>query len=183
MRPRPDKPNADAGDAAPAPEADVSRSQRRREALDVLRLAQALAELSDAQLAGMPLDDELRDEVRRTHAVRQHIARKRQSQYLAKQMRKLDSEELEAIRAALEHDRGLARRETANLHQVEGWRERLIDKGDVALSELLAQHPHADRQHLRQVARHARVERDNGQPLHAYRELFRLLRELLQSGS
>jgi len=184
MRPDPRKTNPDA--AAPraaAPEDDaatVSRSQRRREALDVLKLAQALAELSDAQLAGVPLSDDLLDEVRRTRAVRQQIARKRQSQFLAKQMRKLDDDELAAIRAALEHDRDLARRETASLHQVEGWRERLIDGGDDALTELLTQHAHADRQRLRQLARQARVERDGGKPLHAYRELFRLLRELLQ---
>jgi ribosome-associated protein len=179
MRPRPDKPNAEPGDAAPAHEADVSRSQRRREALDVLRLAQALAELSDAQLSGMPLGDELRDEVRRTHAVRQHIARKRQSQYLAKQMRRLDNDELEAIRAALERDRGLAQRETAALHRLEQWRERLIAQGDEALAVLVAEFPDADRQHLRQLIRQAQAERRADKPAHAARELFRALRELL----
>src|SRR5262249_12934300 len=100
-----------------------SRSQRRREALDVLKLAQALALLSDAQLAHVPLDENIRAEVQRTRAVTQQIARKRQTQYLAKQMRKLDDSELDAIRATLEHDRDAARRETAALHRVETWRE------------------------------------------------------------
>jgi ribosome-associated protein len=158
---------------------EPSRSQLRREALDVLKLAQTLAALSDAQLARVPLSDDLRAEVQRTRAVTQQIARKRQSQYLAKQMRKLDDSELDAIRAALEHDREYAHRETAALHHVEKWRERLIDEGDAALTELLQEFPSADRQHLRQLARNARVEREQNKPLHAFHELFRTLRVLL----
>jgi ribosome-associated protein len=160
---------------------EPSRSQLRREALDVLKLAQTLAALSDAQLAHVPLSDELRAEVQRTRAVTQQIARKRQSQYLAKQMRKLDDTELDAIRAALEHDREYAHRETAALHRVEQWRERLIGEGDAALTELLQEFPSADRQHLRQLARNARIEREQNKPLHAFHELFRSLRNLLGS--
>src|SRR6185312_2659786 len=140
--------------------AGPSRSQLRREALDLLKLAQTLAALADAQLAPLPLDDALREEVQRTRAVKQQIARKRQSQYLAKQMRKLDDAQLEAIRAALEHDRDHTRRETASLHRIEQWRDRLIGEGDTALDEFMQQFPSLDRQHLRQLTRNARAERD-----------------------
>jgi hypothetical protein len=85
-----------------------SRSQQRRDALDVLRLAETLANLSEAQLSRVPLDDELREEVRRTRAVTSHIARKRQNQFLAKQMRKLDEDALTAIRVVLAEDRDSA---------------------------------------------------------------------------
>lgn len=176
MRPRTHEPNGPP--AADDDDLEVSRSQRRREALDVLHLAHALVALSDAQLKSMPLSDDLREEVRNARNVKQQIAHKRQTQYLAKQMRRLDDEEIEAIRAALDHDRDLARRETAALHQIEAWRDRLIDEGDEALGELLNRFPDADRQQLRQLARQARVERDGNKPLHAYRELFRLLREI-----
>jgi len=174
----PDDPdfNHDAADGDETP----SRSQLRREALDVLRLAGALADLSDAQLAAVPLTDDLRDEVKRTRAVKQQIARKRQTQFLAKQMRKLEDDELAAIRASLEHDKELARRDTAALHRVEQWRDRLIAEGDDALNSLLAEFPHTDRQRLRHLARQARVEREQNKPLHAYRDLFRELRELLE---
>jgi len=165
---------ADTGDDA----LEVSRSQRRREALDVLELAHALVALSDAQLKAMPLSEDLLDEVRQARGVKQQIAHKRQTQFLAKQMRRLDDEEIEAIRAALDRDRSLARRETAALHQLEAWRDRLIDEGDDALGELLVRFPDADRQQLRQLARQARTEREQNKPLHAYRELFRLLREI-----
>ena len=160
-----------------------SRSQQRREALAIFELAETLAALSDAQLARVPLADELRDETLRTRAVTSHIARKRQTQYLAKQLRKLDDADLDAIRAALEHDRTQAHHDTAELHRLEAWRERLVAEGDVALEELLALHPSADRQHLRQLARNARSEREGNKPLHAYRELFRALRALTGIGN
>jgi len=160
-----------------------SRSQQRRDALAIFDLAETLASLSDAELSRVPLADELRDEVLRTRAVTSHIARKRATQFLAKQLRKLDETDLEPIRAALEHDRVTAHQEAASLHRLEGWRDRLIAEGDAALDELLALHPSADRQHLRQLARNARAERDREKPLHAYRELFRELRELLDKPS
>ena len=159
---------------------EVSRSQKRREALDVLKLAHALVDLSDAQLARVPLSDELRDEVIAARAVTQQIARKRQTQFLAKQLRRRE-DELEPIRAALENDRDHSRKATANLHRVETWRERLIAEGDDALNEFLQHFPQSDRQQLRQLCRQARAERDAGKPPHAQRELFRTLREMFET--
>ena len=46
----------------------------------------------------------------------------------------------------------------------------------------LADYPQADRQHLRQLARNAKEEKLHNKPLHAYRELFRELKQLV-SGS
>jgi ribosome-associated protein len=156
-----------------------SRSQRRREALDVLALASRLVEQNEADLAKLPLSDELRALVRESQRITQQIARKRQLAFLAKNLRREDAELLETLRHALEHDKADARRETAALHRVEAWRERLIDEGDIALAELINMHPTADRQHLRQLARNAKDERLHNKPLHAYRELFRELREVI----
>jgi ribosome-associated protein len=170
--------NRDLPHAPPDEPLPPSRSQQRRDALEIFKLAETLASLSDAQLSRLPLADELRDEVARTRAVTSHIARKRQTQFLAKQLRKLDDAEIEPIRNLLEHDRAQAHHDAAELHRLETWRARLIDEADAALDELLALHPSADRQRLRQLARKARAERDAEKPLHAYRELFRELREL-----
>ncbi|HJU39895.1 MAG TPA: ribosome biogenesis factor YjgA [Tahibacter sp.] len=168
-------PDFDADDTAP------SRSQRRRDALAVFDLAERLVNLSDTQLAQLPLDDDLRAQVLHARRITQQIARKREIQFLAKQMRRRGDDELDALRAALDHDRALSRRETAHLHRLEDWRERLIDDGDEALSQLIEQFPHADRQHLRALARQARVERHENRPPHAFRELFRELRELIEA--
>ena len=160
-----------------------SRSQQRREALDVLALAEKLATLSDAQLERLPIPDGLLPHIVETRRMTAHGARKRQTAFLAKQMRREDEETLEAIRDALDEDGVAARREVATLHRVESWRERLLAEGDAALAELLEEHPGADRQHLRQLARNAHEEKLRNKPPRAFRELFRELRTLLLGGN
>lgn len=159
-----------------------SRSEQRRAALEVLDLGAQLVALSAAQLAKLPIPEDLLPHIVETQRITSHVAHKRQLAFLAKQMRRQDDETLEAIRDALDVGGEAARRETAALHRVETWRQRLIDDGDAALTELLTEYPDADRQHLRQLARNAIEERNRNKPPHAFRELFRELRELLQPG-
>lgn len=156
-----------------------SRSQQRREALEVLELARQLSELTPQQIARLPVPDSLIPHIDDTRRIPSHGAHKRQLQFLAKQMRREDDETLEAIRDALDSSGESARLETAMLHRAEAWRERLMADGDAALTELLDEYPHADRQHLRQLARNAHEEKLRNKPPHAFRELFRELRELL----
>ncbi len=160
-----------------------SRSQQRRDALDVLALGEQLVAMSAAQLARLPIPEALLPHIRDSQRISSYIARKRQIAFLAKQMRKLDDEELEAIRDAMSKDGDAAKRETASLHRVEALRDALLgDNGDAARTELLDAYPHADRQHLRQLVRNAHDERKRNKPPRAYRELFRELRELLADG-
>lgn len=156
-----------------------SRSQKRREALDVLALAERLVELPDGQLAAVALPDDLRELVRDSRRITAQIARKRQLQFLAKAMRREEDDVLDAIRGALDKDRDQSRRETAELHRLEAWRERLLEDGDEALAELLDQYPAADRQLVRQLVRNARLEREKQRPPRAFRELFRVLKTLM----
>ncbi len=157
-----------------------SRSEQRREALDIRSLGEKLVALAPAHLAKLPIPEDLLEHIHETQRITSHIAHKRQLQFLAKQMRRESDETLDAIRDAMEVGGDAKRRETALLHTVETWRARLLDEGDVALGELLAEHPAADRQHLRQLLRNAGEERAKNKPPHAFRELFRELRELLQ---
>lgn len=156
-----------------------SRSQRRREALDVLELARRLMDVSEAQLARLPLDESMRALVRDSQRIKQQIARKRQTQFLAKHLRREDDATLTAIRTGLDHAGSDARRDTARLHEAEHWREHLLADGDAALADFIAAHASADRQHLRQLVRNAHTERLQNKPPHALRELFRALREVL----
>lgn len=158
-----------------------SRSQQRREALDVLALAATLAELEPGRLAKLPVPEHLLPHIAETRRITSHIARKRQLAFLAKQMRREDEDVLDAIRDALDAGGEAARQETALLHRAERWRERLLDAGDPALGELLAEFPQADRQKLRQLVRNALDERARNRPPRAFRELFREVRDLLLS--
>ena len=157
---------------------EPSRSQRKREALEVFDAAEALVALSDAQLAKVPLSDELRALVIESRRITSHIARKRQVGFLAKQMRRRE-DELPEIFAALAHGRDERRKASAATHRVEAWRTRLLDEGDEALGQFVEAHPSADRHHLRQLVRRAHDERKANKAPSASRELFRELRELL----
>jgi ribosome-associated protein len=153
-----------------------SRSQQRRDALAIFELAERLVALSEPQVKKVPMDDALRAAVQHTRRITQHIAKKRETQYLAKLLRR-DDEAVAAIRAHLDIDRDAQRRENARLHRLEHLRDRLVNE-DEAFAEALEQFPDADRQQLRQLIRKARDERAAERPPAAYREIFKLLRKL-----
>ena len=156
-----------------------SRSAQRRAALDVLELCEQLVAMSAAQLGKLPIPEHVLPHIRDAQRITSHIARKRQIAFLAKQVRKLDEEAIDAIRDALSKDGEAARRETAAMHRLEALRDALLgEDGDAAMTDLLAAHPGADRQQLRQLVRNALDERKRNKPPRAYRELYRLLREL-----
>ena len=160
-----------------------SRSQQRRAALDVLELGEQLAALSAAQLDRLPIPEELLPHILETQRITSYGARKRQLAFLAKQMRRQDDEALDAIRDAMSKDGDATRRETAAMHRVEALRDTLLgDDGDAAMTDLLAAHPDADRQKLRQLVRNIHDERKRNKPPRAFRELFRELRELMAQG-
>lgn len=152
-----------------------SKSQRRRDALEVRSLAARLIALPPSVLAKLPLDEELRAAIGQARAIRSNVARKRQLQFVAKLMRREDPE---PIRDALDALDAGARQLTARQHRVEAWRDRLLGEGDAALTDLLARRPGAEAQPLRQLIRQAARETAAGKPPAAARALFRQLREL-----
>jgi ribosome-associated protein len=159
-----------------------SRTQKRRDALAVLALAQQLVDLQPSRLAKLPLPDDVRHEIDVTRRTPSHGAKKRQLAFLAKVMRRYDDEDFAAVRAELGENREKQRQETAAMHRLESMRDRLIAEDETALSELIAEHPQVDRQHLRSLVRQARVEKDTpNKPPKAYREIFQLLKDLAQT--
>ncbi|MEW6647722.1 MAG: ribosome biogenesis factor YjgA [Pseudomonadota bacterium] len=153
-----------------------SKSQLKRDAHELVDLGAALVELAAAQLAEIPLSEEVLAAVRETRGITAHGARKRQLKYLGKLLRQEDDA---PIREALERLQGRHALTVAHHHQCERWRDRLIAEGDAALAPLLDEFPHADRQQLRQLMRAAQTEQAQGKPPKSARELFRALRELI----
>lgn len=155
-----------------------SRGEERRAALAVLELANRMVEQPMARLLQMPVSEEMLAHIAAAQKITAQIARKRQIQYVAKQMRREDPESLESWRALLDFDKQDVRREIAEAHRIEALREKLVQGDAQALTQLLGQFPQADSQHIRQLIRNAQHEQAKGKPPHAYRELFRVLREL-----
>ncbi len=157
-----------------------SRSEQRRAALDVLALAHVLVEKTPTELARLPMGEALQGHVLEAKRITAPIARKRAVAFLAKQMRKEEDETLDAIRDALDANSEGSRRQVALMHRAEQWRTRLLEGGDEALAAFIAEHPAADRQHLRQLVRNAQEEARRNKPPRAFRELFREIRDLAQ---
>jgi len=88
-------------------------------------------ELNSEQLAAVALPEDLREAVEQARRITRHEARRRQLQYIGRLMRSVDPE---AIRESSRRGTGLGR-ETARLHRIERWRERLIED-DGALGAL-----------------------------------------------
>ncbi|MHB1058155.1 MAG: ribosome biogenesis factor YjgA [Rhodanobacter sp.] len=156
-----------------------SRTQKRREALAVLVLAQQLVDLQPSRLAKLELPEDVRHEIDVTRRTPSHGAKKRQLAFLAKVMRRYGDDDFAAVRAELGENREKQRQETAAMHRLEAMRDRLVAEDEAALSELIAEHPQVDRQHLRSLVRQARIEKDTpNKPPRAYREIFQLLKDL-----
>lgn len=173
MKPFDERPNhEDEEDFGP------SRSELRRNALDILKLAGQLMELPPSRIPKLNLPEDIVEEIGHTRKITAHGARKRQLAFLAKKMRKHGDEAFADVRAELGEDRDRQRQEAAHMHRLEAKRERLLDGGDVALGELFDQYPGLDRQHLRSLVRQAKAEREANKPLHAFREIYRMLKEL-----
>ncbi len=154
-----------------------SKSQLKRDSHALQDLGEALVELPAAQLAKMPLWEELREAVNLARRISQRGGRKRQLKYIGKLLRSGDPEPIREALAALEQT---SAEETARHHLAERWRTRLLEEGDPALAEFLDQYPDVDRQQLRQLVRNAQSEQARGKPPRFFRELFRLVREAVR---
>ncbi|HEX8964754.1 MAG TPA: ribosome biogenesis factor YjgA [Rhodocyclaceae bacterium] len=151
-----------------------SKSQKKREMTALQELGAELVALGRDQLARIELPEDLRGAVRDAQRFTQHEAHRRQLQYIGRLMRDLDPA---PIRAALDEIKGVSAAATARLHNLERLRARLMED-ESALGDIARAHPGADLQHLRQLRRNALKEQEQAKPPRAYRELFRVLREL-----
>ncbi len=152
----------------------ISKSQLKRESHALTDLGKELVELAPSKLKTIPLSDNLEEAVALARRLKSGSGRKRQLQYIGKLLRSTDVEPIIAAMDALKLEHA---HENARLHKLEQWRDRLIEEGDSALGELLAEHPDTDRQHLRQLLRNAQKEQKQNKPPKSARELFKYLRD------
>jgi ribosome-associated protein len=153
---------------------EISKSQRKRDAHELLDLAKKLIAMPESRLKRMPMDENLREEVEFARSIRAHGARKRQLMTVGKMLRNRDTEEL--VDAVNDIDQK-NRRVNARFHHVEAWRDKLVEGDDQVLSGLLEQMSGINAQTLRQLIRNAKKETRLGKPPAASRKLFKLLRE------
>ena len=152
-----------------------SKTKIKQQMHDLQDIGEQLVELGNDRLKELDLPERLYDAVRELKRINKFGAQRRQMQYIGRLMREIDAA---PIIAKLEVWNGKSHQHIAWLHQVERWRERLLESED-ALTELLAEHPTADAQRLRALIRNALKEKELLKPPKSYREIFQVLREIL----
>jgi ribosome-associated protein len=158
-------------------EEPVSKSQKKREANFLQDLGVQLIELSLSKLDALPLTETLHKAIIDAKSIKSHGAKRRQAQLIGKLMRSADYEAIiAAYNAMLEEDSAV----TAEFHEVERWRDRLIHDGKEALTEFLNSHHSEDLQHLRQLIKKAVDDVQKEKNTGASKALFRYLRSTIK---
>ncbi|QKJ88789.1 ribosome-associated protein [Paramixta manurensis] len=155
----------------------VSKSEIKRDAEELKRLGAELVDLGKNSLDKIPLDDDLRAAIELAQKIKKE-GRRRQLQLIGKMLRSRDEE---PIRLALDKLKNRHNQQVALFHKLEALRDRLVEQGDEAMSEVLNLYPDADRQQLRSMIRNAQKEKAANKPPKASRQIFQYLRELAEA--
>jgi ribosome-associated protein len=156
-----------------------SKTKIKKQMHELRDLGVELTELGKDQLAQLDLPENLRDAIREMKNINKFGAQRRQMQYIGKLMREVDPA---PILDKLNVWKGSSQQHIGYMHQLERWRDRLLES-DGALTELLAAHPQADAQRLRTLIRNAQKEMEAGKPPKNFREIFQVLREIIPESS
>jgi ribosome-associated protein len=152
-----------------------SKTKIKKQMHDLRDLGEELTGLGKDQIAQLDIPETLRDAIREMSRIKTFGAKRRQMQYIGKLMRDVDTA---PIIAKLNTWKGISQQHIGYMHQLERWRERLLES-DSALTELLTTYPQTDVQRLRTLIRNALKERETGKPAKNFRELFQVLRETI----
>lgn len=152
-----------------------SKSQLKREQLELQALGKEMTTLGDDQLKRIALPEEVLFEIKEFRRMRSFGAQRRQLQLIGKKMRDMDPK---AVREAIDRATGESKAAVALLHRCEHLRDQMIED-DKALTKFIAEHPDVDIQTLRTLVRNARRERSQQKPPKSARELYRFLHAFL----
>jgi len=131
-----------------------SKSQIKRDMLELLALGKRIVELSSDRVKQLPLSEKLEEAVLLAQRTTSREGRRRQIHYVGKLMRDAPAK---AILEQIETWEKGSAADTAYMHTLERDRDRLMND-DQALTEWLVKYPNTDVQALRSLIRAARQE-------------------------
>jgi len=158
-----------------------SKSQIKRDMLALQKLGIKLSSLPMGQLKKLQLDEKLYDAILLSHSIHSNSAGKRHRQYIGKVISRLDEDEQEKIKTQLQAYEKADNIANQFFHQLEQYRDQLLEQGDEAINQLLSKYPNLDRTHLRQLVRNTVKERDKQQAPKSARLLFKYLKENIEA--
>jgi ribosome-associated protein len=151
-----------------------SKSQVKRELHALHDLGKQLVELPDKHMEQVPVSDKLRDAIVAAKKMKL-AALKRQLKFIGGLMQEEDET---AIRSALEELRKPHKQEVEQFHEVEQWRDHLLQGDQDLINDLAEKFEGFERQRVNQLIRNAKKEQSNNKPPKSARLLFKYLAEL-----
>ena len=156
-----------------------NKTQLKREIKMLNGLGKELIALPPSSLKKVPLTDQMRQAIEDG----QRFSRGALQRQLRRIASLMQHEDIDAIQQELTRQKQPSKQQTAELHQLEQWRDRLIEGDEKLLTDLIDQFPSVDRQLIRQLVRNAAVEKKKEKPPKSARALFKYLAELKKTTS
>lgn len=155
-------------------EREKSKSQVKREMQALRDLGKELVNLPIGDLKKFAFNESLYDAILLAQHSKKEALR-RQLQHIGKLLREEDESR---IRRTLTQISQPKRDEVKAFHEIEQWRDRLLDGDEEVINQLVSKYSDTDRQHLRQLVRNARKEQQQEKPPRSARLLFQYLGDL-----
>ncbi|MCP3870839.1 MAG: DUF615 domain-containing protein [Gammaproteobacteria bacterium] len=166
---------SDRDDKSAQEQESLSRSAIKREMLALQEVGERLVALGPRVWDQLALSPGIRDGLEESRRIKSHNAMRRHVRRLGKLLR---AEDPEWVKQLIDRIDDRHEPDKARIYRVERWHERLLERGDAALVELLEICPDADRQRLRQLIRAALKKREEDKLFSAGGKLFKYLRDL-----
>lgn len=152
-----------------------SKSELKRQMLELQKLGEKIVKLSAGQLALISLEGKLEEAIATARRIKSREGLRRQMQYIGKLLRDTDITAIEAAFQEIENGRLAA---AQHFKSLETLRDTLLEAGPNSIELVLERYPTADRQQLRQLLLQANREKKNNKAPAAARKLFKYIREL-----
>lgn len=151
-----------------------NKTQIKKEIRVLNDLGKELIKMPDGAVKRVPLSDTMRSAI----ADGKRFSRGALQRQLRRIASLMQHEDVAAIESEIQRQKQPGKQHTAELHQLEQWRDRLIADDDKLLCELIDQFETIDRQYLRQLVRNAKQELLHSKPPKSARRLFKYLSEI-----
>ena len=152
--------------------ANISKSQKKRELSEIRNKVEELINYKDEKIRSLGVE-EITSAVLLARRTTKITAKKRQIQYITKLIHKSEPAVIARL-MNLSDQRDVKKR----YHQLERWREALLNDNGETFSMIVTNYPNINRQNLQQLVRRTNLERKIGKNGSASKKLLQFLKEL-----
>ena len=156
---------------------EISKTQLKKIAKDIEDFGHKLTLLTDEQIQGLSLTDNIKEAIYEYKKIKSNSAKKRHRQYLGKLLRDIDLTSVNEDYQRIQNHSLIAKQA---FHAIENWRDQLI-QDESKLKEFIDIYPKTDIQKCRTLLKNAIKESQKDQTKKSQRLFFKYLREVIEA--